>query len=314
MLAALIFVAFPVARAADGGPHVRDGEVWSGEPPRLITDASGQMVENEFFLPSPSGRYLAAPRNIGAHPSTTGEDDVNVQYTPEWSVMIINLETGEVVHELKAPRERLRPGAWRKEADEYDFSVGDDLAATGMFGFDPATGQFAALEYDKRRNAYRSLHERPLPSAADASRSLPAPAAPAVPAPAPSREFVSTEQLITRMPVVLTGTLSEAKEVDTPARENVLYDSDRALKLRILDVKWRKPGFKTPSATVFTWIAAKAPCTPPKLSVGDPIVVLAEYDSTGKFIIADSCRDIQPADSAAGRDFIQTMNALFKKP
>lgn len=313
-LSVLLF-STPALRAADGAPHVREGEVWSGEPPRLVTDAAGQMVENEFFLISPSGRYLAAPRKTGEHPISVEEGSERMQYAPEWSVMIINLETGEVVHELTSPRELLHPGAWRKEGDEYDFAVGDDQAADGMYGFDPVSGQFAALEYDKRRNAYRSLHERPLSAASETPRpvSVASPFAVAVPAAAPSREFVSTEQLVTRMAVVFTGTLSEVKEVDTPTRENVLYDSDRALKLRIVDVKWRKPASKAPVATIFTWTAAKAPCTPPKLAVGDPIVVLAEFDSSGKFMIADSCRDIQPSDSTAGRDFIQTMNSFFKK-
>ena len=127
------------------------------------------------------------------------------------------------------------------------------------------------------------------------------------------REFVSTEDLIERMPIIFIGKLSAREATIAPTKENILSDSDEALRLRFVEVKWWKPQLHSKFAEVFTWTSQKASCRSPELTVGKKYVVFGETDSSKRFLLADSCGHINTSETPDGAELTKTIDRVLKK-
>lgn len=127
------------------------------------------------------------------------------------------------------------------------------------------------------------------------------------------REHISNEELIRRMPVIFVATLSNKNKTVSPASENVLFDSDMSLQLNFINVEWKKPRLPSKSITVYTWLPEKASCTNSELKLGNTYLVFGEYDSSNKYLIANSCGHIQERDTADVANLIRTIDKVVGK-
>lgn len=127
------------------------------------------------------------------------------------------------------------------------------------------------------------------------------------------RTFVSNQDKIRSAPVIFLGKLSASVEVAPPVKENVLYAKTLALRLQFSNVIQWKPDTVERERSVYTWTRSESACPGFVLDVGKHYIVFGEFDSSGKFILADSCRSIIDAMTEDGKSLVKEIEDTFGK-
>jgi hypothetical protein len=126
-----------------------------------------------------------------------------------------------------------------------------------------------------------------------------------------SRPYTSMTTIIKRTPVLIEGNVTVQKRMNSPSKEDVLYDSKTALQLKLTKVKSWKPKPLSKSVFVYSRIPEESPCTGISVENDKRYIIFGRFDSSRKIILADLCGDVIDSSSIEGIDIKKTIVSIY---
>jgi hypothetical protein len=126
-----------------------------------------------------------------------------------------------------------------------------------------------------------------------------------------SRPYTSTETIVKRTPVLIEGTLTRQKQVESPSTEYILYQTKTAFQLKLTKVKSWKPQPFSKSISVYSRILAESPCTGISIENDKRYIILGQFDSSRKILMTDLCGAVIDSSSISGIDIKKTIVSIY---
>ncbi len=129
----------------------------------------------------------------------------------------------------------------------------------------------------------------------------------------PGRPHVSMEEVFSRAPFIVEGTVLKMTDVAAPTQALYLHNQQRALQVRLHVVRaWK--GEALSEIVVHTWPQGAAPCRGVTMNQGARYILWGQWDPTQTVRLFDWCGAFQPATGPTADSIRALLDRLYPAP